>query len=96
LSTRFIEQARRIPVRCDMRQIADRMERRVADGKVTHLKPDTAYLVVQASRAWNATPSRQSIVREICRLPGGCKEQCIDCISKANAIMGLYEGRAVR
>jgi hypothetical protein len=72
------------------------MEQRVAAGKVTQLKPETACLVVKALRAWNETPQRKAIAREICRLPGGCGKHCIDCIGRANAIMGLYEGRAVR
>jgi hypothetical protein len=80
----------------DVRQIADRMGQRVAAGKVTQLKPETAYLVVKALQAWNATPQRQAIVREICRRPGGCGKQCIGCIGRANAIMGLYEGRKAR
>jgi hypothetical protein len=80
----------------DVRRIADRMEQRVAAAKVTQLKPETAYLVVKALRAWNATPKRQAIVREVCRRPGGCEKHCIDCIGRANAIMGLYEGRKVR
>lgn len=80
----------------DVRQLADRMERRVAAGKVTHIKPETAYLVVKALRTWAAEPDRRAIVREICGVPGGCPNQCVACISKANAIMGLYEGRKVR
>jgi hypothetical protein len=80
----------------DVRQIADRMERRVAAGKITHIKPETAYLVVKALRMWNAEPKRESIVREICGVPGGCPNQCLACIGKANAIMQLYEGRKVR
>jgi hypothetical protein len=80
----------------DVRQLADRMEKRVAAGKITQIKPETAYLVMKALRTWNAEPKRETIVREICRSPGGCKNQCLDCIGKANAIMGLYEGRKVR
>jgi hypothetical protein len=80
----------------DVRQIADRMEQRIAAGKTTHMKPETAYLVVKALRSWNVTPKREAIVREICRLPGGCEKQCIECIGRANAVVGLYEGRAAR
>ena len=69
---------------------------RVTAGKITQLKPETAYLVVQALRGWNAKPSRDSIVREICGVPRGCAERCINCIGKANAVMQLYEGKAVR
>ena len=80
----------------EVRQLVQRLEQRVAAGKVTQLKPETAYLVVQALRGWNAKPSRDSIVREICGVRGGCETRCINCIGKANAIMGLYEGRKVR
>ena len=58
----------------EVRQIVRRLEQSVAAGKVTQLKPETAYLVVQALRGWNAKPSRDSIVREICGVPGGCKK----------------------
>ena len=51
---------------------------------------------MQALRGWNAKPSRDSIVREICGVPRGCAERCINCIGKANAVMQLYEGKAVR
>src|SRR4051812_7181272 len=57
----------------DVRAIADRMEGRVAAGKTSHLKPETALLVVKALRAWAATPQRDAIVREICGVPGGCQ-----------------------
>lgn len=80
----------------DVRRLADRLEKRVAAGKITQLKPETAYLVVKALRTWNATPSRDSIVREICGVQGGCPKRCLTCIGKANAIMQLYEGRKVR
>ena len=80
----------------EVRQIVQRLEQRVAAGKITQLKPETAYLVVQALRGWNAKPSRESIVREICGVPRGCAERCINCIGKANAVMQLYEGKAVR
>ena len=80
----------------EVRQLMERMEQRVAAGKVTQLKPESAYLVLQALRCWNAKPSRDSIVREICGVQGGCETRCINCIGKANAIIGLYEGRKVR
>ena len=80
----------------EVRQLADRMERRVAAGKVTHIKPETAYLVVKALRTWAAEPDRRAIVREICGIPGGCPNQCLGCIGKANAIMQLYGGKKVR
>ncbi len=76
--------------------LIERIVARVAAGKAVHLKPDTAHLAARALRAYNARPSRQSIVREICGVPGGCKPQCVGCIGKANAIMGLYEGRNAR
>ena len=43
----------------EVRQIVRRLEQSVAAGKVTQLKPETAYLVVQALRGWNAKPSRE-------------------------------------
>ena len=46
-----------------------------------------AYLAARALRAYNAEPSRDRIVREICRVRGGCGPWCIGCIGKANAIM---------
>ena len=60
--------------------------------KVVQLKPDTAYLAVRALRAYNANPSRQSIVQEICGVRGGSQPQCVGCIGKANAIMKLCAG----
>jgi hypothetical protein len=68
--------------------------RELPPAKHTHIKPETAYLVVKALRAWNATPKREAIVREVCRLSGGCEPQCVGCIGRANAITGLYEARA--
>ena len=38
----------------EVRQIMQRLEQRVAAGKVTQLKPETAYFIVQALRGWNA------------------------------------------
>ena len=46
-----------------------------------------AYLAARALRAYNAEPPRDRIVREICRVRGGCGPWCIGCIGKANAIM---------
>jgi hypothetical protein len=43
-----------------------------------------------------AEPSRDSIVREICGVRGGCDQACVGCIGKANAIMALYAGLKVR
>lgn len=82
----------------EIASIADRMEQRVAAGKLSTMKPDTAYLAVQALREFNAKPKRHDIVREICRMPGGCgrRQQCVECISKANAVMQLYQGQKVR
>jgi hypothetical protein len=76
--------------------LIERIVARVAMGKVVQLKPDTAYLAARALHAYNATPSRQSIVREICGVRGGCRPQCVGCIGKANAIMALYQGREGR
>jgi hypothetical protein len=77
--------------------LIDRIMARVAADRPTHLKPDTAYLVARALRMWMAEPRREAIVREICGVPGGCADRhCVGCIGKANAIMGLYEGRKVR
>jgi hypothetical protein len=41
---------------------------------------------------WMAEPRRDALVREICGVPGGCINQCLGCIGKANAIIQLYEG----
>jgi hypothetical protein len=76
----------------EIAEIIARIERQVAGGKITHLKPDTAYLVARALRAFNAKPSRDHIVREICGVRGGCEPQCTGCIGQANAIMKLYDG----
>jgi hypothetical protein len=43
-----------------------------------------------------AEPRRETIVREICGVPGGCIDQCLGCIVKANAIIQLSEGRKAR
>ena len=76
--------------------LVERITARVAAGKVVPLKPDTAYLAARALRAYNAVPSRERIVREICGVRGGCQPQCVGCIGKANAIMKLYAGVKVR
>ena len=76
--------------------IINRIERRVAAGKVAQLKPETAHLVARALRRYLAEPSRDSIVREICGIRGGCEQRCLGCIGKANAIMTLFDGRKVR
>jgi hypothetical protein len=52
--------------------------------------------VVRALQVYMAEPKRETIVREICSVSGGCVNQCLGCVSKANAIMALYEGRIVR
>ncbi|MEQ1935573.1 MAG: hypothetical protein ABL962_17070 [Fimbriimonadaceae bacterium] len=72
--------------------VVARIKSRVAAGKVTQLRPDTAYLAARALDAYMATPSREDIVREICGVRGGCDTQCLACIGKANAIMQLYDG----
>jgi hypothetical protein len=78
--------------RKEIAAIIERIERQVGAGKVTHLKPDTAYVAARALRAYNAKPSRDRIVREICVVRGGCDPWCVACIGKANAIMKLYDG----
>jgi hypothetical protein len=50
----------------EIAELVDRIESRVADNKPTHLKPDTAYLVAKALRAWANQPTRRELVREIC------------------------------
>jgi hypothetical protein len=78
----------------EVQSIIDRVERLVATGKVTQLRPETAYLVARALKAWNAEPSRENIVREICGVRDGCDDvmKCMECVGKANAIMHLYRG----
>lgn len=76
--------------------IISRIEQRVAAGRTTQLRPDTALLAARALKQYAARPSRDSIVREICGIRGGCERQCVDCIGRANAIMGLYQGRPAR
>lgn len=78
----------------EVQALIDRIVRRVAAGKVSQLRPETAHLVARALRAWNATPHRDSIVREICGFREGCDPWCLNCIGKANAIMNLYAGIA--
>jgi hypothetical protein len=80
----------------EINAIIERIERRVAAGKVALLRPETAHLVAPALRRYMAEPSRDSIVREICGIRDGCDEPCVGCIGKANAIMALYAGRKVR
>jgi len=77
--------------------LVERIESRVATDKLTHLKPDTAYLAARALRALASQPSRREIVREICGVKN-CTEydKCVTCISRANAIMSLFEGHKVR
>jgi hypothetical protein len=82
--------------RDEVRALIERIERRVAAGKATALRPETALLVTKALKQWNAEPARSAIVREICGVQGGCETQCLACVGKANAIMGLYDGRKVR
>ena len=91
----LIAQIRYFPTE-EIAAIIESITVRVAKGKAVTLKPDTAYMVVKALRAWDAKPSRESTVREICGVRGGCKPRCLGCIGKAYAIMGLYEGRKVR
>ena len=80
----------------EIASIADRMEKRAAAGKLAQLTPETALLVVRALRQLNATPRRDHLVREICGVKDGCEDHCLGCIGKANAIMGIYEGRKMR
>ena len=80
----------------EIASIADRMELRVAAGKLAQLTPETALMVVKALRQLNATPRREDLVREICGIKDGCDHHCVGCIGKANAIMAIYEGRKVR
>ena len=47
--------------------------------------------------AWANRPSRREIVREICGVKNCTQhDKCVTCIGRANAIIGLFEGRKVR
>ena len=47
--------------------------------------------------AWANRPSRREIVREICGVKNCTQhDKCVTCIGRANAIIGLFEGRRVR
>ena len=81
----------------EIARLIERITARVEVGKVTQLRPETAYLVTRALRVLAAEPRREDIVREICGVAGGCGPRwCMGCIGKANAIMGLYEGCPAR
>ena len=80
----------------EVNDLIARILARVAADKPTHLSPATAYLVVRALNVWAAEPRRETIVREICGVSGGCEKQCVGCTGKANAVMALYAGRPAR
>jgi hypothetical protein len=71
--------------------IADRIDFLVKRGRIVHLRPETAWLVEKAVRAYAARPSRQEIQKLFCSVPNCEMGKCMRCMGNANAVMRLYE-----
>jgi hypothetical protein len=78
-----------------MLQLAARMEKLSASGKVAKLKPETANLCARALRAYAARPDYEELVRAICGSKScALHKTCFGCRSKANLIVQIFEGQA--
>jgi hypothetical protein len=77
----------------EIRPIADRMDRLVKRDRIVRLRPETAWIVEKAVRAYAARPNRGEIMKMFCTIASCDPENCMNCMGKANAVMQLYEPR---
>jgi hypothetical protein len=78
-----------------MLQLAMRMEKLSAVGKVAKLKPETANLCARALRAYAARPDYDELVKAICGSKNcALHKTCFGCRAKANLIVQIFEGQA--
>jgi hypothetical protein len=97
-AARFDAAANRGPVRFftseQMLQLAARMEKLSAAGKVAKLKSKTANLCARALRAYAARPDYEELVRAICGSKScAVHKTCFGCRSKANLICRFSRGK---
>jgi hypothetical protein len=73
--------------------VAERIYLLMERGRIVRLRPETAWLVERAVRAYAARPGRDQLMALLCGNPH-CKRRsdCMICMGKANAVMRLYEG----
>jgi hypothetical protein len=78
-----------------MLQLAARMEKLSAAGKVAKLKPESANLCARALRAYAARPGYEDLVRAVCgNKKCALHKTCFGCRAKANLIVQIFEGQA--
>jgi hypothetical protein len=75
----------------EIRQIADQIDRLVKRHRIVRLRPDTAWIVEKATRAYAARPNRSQIMKLFCTVAHCDRATCMDCMGKANTVMHLYE-----
>jgi hypothetical protein len=75
----------------EIRLIADGIDRLVKQDRIVRLRPETAWIVEKAMRAYSARPSRSQIMKLFCTVANCDPATCMNCMGKANAVMQLYE-----
>jgi hypothetical protein len=69
----------------EMIAVADRLEARARQGRVSQLRPETAHLAQRAIRVLANAPTHDDFLREICRnfregkCAGGAASGCLSC-----------------
>jgi hypothetical protein len=83
----------------EMVAVADRLEANACAGKVSQLRPETAYLAQRAIRVLASAPTHDDFLRELCRSfrEGKCTSAtatgCITCHGHASAVYNLMMER---
>lgn len=83
----------------EMIAIADRLEGNAGAGKVSRLRPETAYLAQRAIRILANAPTHDDFLRQLCRKfrDGQCDKRtatgCLSCMGVANAAYNLMVER---
>lgn len=80
----------------ELRRLAERIQARVDQRKVTSLTPDSAFYAASGLRMLATRPVRPDIMPIICghNCDKTAQANCMSCIGKANLIERMYEGRA--
>jgi hypothetical protein len=75
----------------EIRLIAARIDQLVKRDHIVRLRPETAWLVEQAVRAYAARPNRSEIMKLFCTVSNCNPATCMNCMGKANAVMQLCQ-----
>lgn len=79
--------------------LADRLEANALAGKVSNLKPETAYLAQKAIHVLANAPTQDEFLKALCRKfrEGRCDKKtatgCLSCLGLANAAFNLMMER---